>query len=551
MPIASALLNVLIYSGPGTCDFSVKQTLKTLKKFLNHSYDVKLISSEILKNEMIPWDENCALFVVPGGRDLPYVRDFNGKSMQRMKSQIEEGKMSYLGICAGAYFATDRIEFSKGSSDGYEIIQERPMKLIKCTAIGPIGKFFYSDDPLASETEIKGSLQAIDVKVGSEDLKFAYNGGCYFESADPENVLADYSSNGKPAIIKGKNVCLSGVHLEYDAVDCLKENGGVFLELLKYENQRKILLKRILKDLGLIVNESKDDSILEEVRIYTRITGLIGAINANVIVENDPALPEYKNIPNLLYSVVTTSTQTILQSAPNFLDSLPNYSVYVADHQVNGKGRSDNFWISSPACLQFTVKVEHLFGKANQLPLIQFLMALSVAECINSQRNSSIEAKIKWPNDVYLYGGTSCIGKVSGILVNCVQSHNRKAFQVLIGVGINLLSDPSLPNITHLNDHLSVKFGKEEFLLELLERFKYYHDELMNFDRFPFENYHSNWLHTGQMIQSKDFPDKYLKIKGIDEFGYLIAEEMGTRQIFKFEPDGNSFDMMKNLIQRK
>ena len=63
----SALLNVLIYSGSGTCEFSVKQTLKTLKKVLNNSYDVKLISSEVLKNELIPWDENCALFVVPGG----------------------------------------------------------------------------------------------------------------------------------------------------------------------------------------------------------------------------------------------------------------------------------------------------------------------------------------------------------------------------------------------------------------------------------------------------------------------------------------------------
>lgn len=554
----AALLNVLIYSGAGTCDFSVKQTLKTLKKCLNHSYDVKLVSSDILRNEMIPWDENCALFVVPGGRDLHYQRDFDGKVVERLKKQVEGGRMSYLGICAGAYFASDRIEFAKGHL--YEIIQDRPLKLIKCVAIGPIGKFFYSDDPKASESEIKESLQAVNVKVDSDSaaFKMAYNGGCYFESVGSAAILATYSSNGHPAIITRGNVCLSGVHLEYDAMDCLRENGSgsVFSELLKYEMQRASLVERILKDLGLIVNESRENEVgIDKVEIYTNISGLSASSSDTRIVDAPPPPPEYLNIPNLLYSRVTTSTQTILQSAPNLLDILPNFSLYVADHQINGKGRSDNFWISSPSCLQFTLKVEQLFGKASQLPLIQFLMALSVTEAINSSQpaGSKIVARIKWPNDVYLYGsgGPECIGKVSGILVNCIQSHYKKVFHVLVGVGINLLSDPSLPNIVHLNDHLSVKLEKGPFLMDLLERFKLYHERLVNLDEFPFENYHSSWLHTGQVIRSRDFPGKLLKIKGIDQFGYLIAEEVGTRQVFKFEPDGNSFDMMGNLIHRK
>ena len=545
---AISLLNVLIYSGPGTCEFSVKQTLKSLKRLLNNSYDVKLVSSDVLKNERIPWDENCALFVVPGGRDLLYVRDFDSKIIQRIRNQVICGKMNYLGICAGAYFATDRIQFAK-SINNYEIIQDRPLKLIDCVAIGPIGKFVYSDDQKASESEINESLRAVNIKVDYEEFKIAYNGGCYFDSVQSAEIIAKYSSNDKPAIITSKNVCLSGIHLEYDAIDCLNENRSVFSELLKYENQRKNLLKRIMKGFGLIVNES-DNIVLEKVYIHSNINDIDG-ISGIPDVLVDTQLNCYNSIPNVLHSQVTTSTQTILQSSPKLLDRLPNFFVYVADHQINGKGRSDNFWISSPACLQFTLKVEHALRKGNQLPLIQFLMALSVTECINSQENNSNDiARIKWPNDVYLCKGSNgCIGKVSGILVNCIQS--RHVFQVLIGVGVNLLSDPSLPNLTHLNDYLSVKIEKEPFLKELLERFKYYHDKLMNYDEFPFDNYHSNWLHNDQMIQSKDFPGKSLKIKGIDEFGYLIAFDSESNDVYKFEPDGNSFDMMKNLIQRK
>lgn len=537
-------LNVLIYAGPGTCEFSVNQTLRTLRRFLKSSYDVKLVGSEVLKNDRIPWEESCALFVMPGGRDLSYLREFDGSNFyKRLKRNVK-----YLGICAGAYFAAERIEFEIGR-EGYEVKGDRPLKLIETCAKGALidtGKqFYYSDDPARSE-----SIQAIKIDTFDEkELKVAYNGGCYFPQVRPDLIYARYTSD-KPMILLNDDFCLSGVHFEYDPIDCLNQDKSVFSELLKYENERKALIRNILKRLGLQVAVSDEDEKLEVIKIFTNQTFSIPSLSDSsiqIIYDNNYSINSNHFI---MYSQICTSTQTILLNEPSLLDSLPSYSVYVADHQICGKGRSNNFWISSPACLQFTLKLDHPMAASHRLPLLQFLMALAVCENVNSFRfkNEKIKARIKWPNDVYFYEGADrVIGKISGILVNCSQAHHKRVNHVLIGVGVNLLSDPSLPNLTHVNNYLSTPCDKEEFLNELLERFKVKYEELMTDDRFPFSDYFANWLHSGQLIENGT-----LRIKGIDEFGYLLAEEVNNSGVLhKFEPDGNSFDMMRNLIKRK
>ena len=105
-------------------------------------------------------------------------------------------------------------------------------------------------------------------------------------------------------------------------------------------------------------------------------------------------------------------------------------------------------------------------------------------------------------------------------------------------------------NLTHLNDYLSVKIEKE-LLKELLERFKYYHDKLLNYDEFLFDKYHANWLHNGQIDPVENFPGKILKIKGIDEFGYLIAVDSESTMSTSLNRMVNSFDMMKILFKCK
>lgn len=491
---------------------------------------------------------------MPGGRDLSYLAEFRGSNFfDRLR-----GGVKYLGICAGAYFAADRIEFEIGRA-GYEVQGDRPLKFIDTCAKGALetGKlFYYSDGP----NDPKGnnqSIQAITIKTKQLDsLKVAYNGGCYFPQAQEGLIYACHENIEPLILLKDDEFCLSGVHFEYDPIDCLLKDKEVFSELLKYERERKGMVKDILRRLGLKVAEGEEqEDLIENIKIYTNDINYANyKCNDKSIEFVTGGLPSKKF--NLLYSQICTSTQTILLNEPELLDLLPNYSAYVADHQISGKGRSNNFWISSPACLQFTLKVEHHMNLSNRLPLMQFLMALTLCETINTSvtfKNANLRANIKWPNDIYLCenNSTKMIGKLSGILVNCLQSHKKRVNHVLIGVGVNLLSDLSLPNITHLNDYLMVPVGKEEFLNELLERFKYSYEEFLASDQFPFEDFYANWLHTNQIIESESEACDKMRIIGINEFGYLVAKDIRTGKVNEYEPDGNSFDMMRNLIKRK
>lgn len=535
-----APLNVLIYSGHGTCEFSVSQTFKTLKRFLKSSYDLKLTGLDTLRNERIPWDETCALFVMPGGRDSKYLESFkNTRIVVRISKGVRSGKMKYLGLCAGAYFAADRIEFEMGR-DGYEIVGDRPLKLIDTPAIGTLKttKLFTYENK---------DIEAVDIKTDSKYFKAAYTGGCYFPDAKSDLIFARYA-NSRPAILLSPDFCLSGVHFEYNAEDCSN------VELRPFEKERIELVRTILTKLGLQVSDTEIEQDDDEViYISNDKADLSRFVNNKSVKIISKSLDSIK-LPEkffLLHSRICSSTQTILTNEPALLDRLPNFSVYVADHQVKGKGRVNNCWISSEACLQFTLKIEWPLAKGNRLPLLQFLIAVTLVETINSFKfvDCGVMSKIKWPNDVYLVKEGGLVGKISGILVNCIQSCN--VYNVLIGVGVNLLSDQLLPSIVHLNDHLTSSISKEEFLVKLLERFHYRYTDFISSDSFPFDDYHRNWLHSNQQVQLESVQSRKVSIKSIDEFGYLVGKDCATGEVFKIEPDGNSFDMMHNLIKRK
>lgn len=570
-----ALLNVLIYCGAGICQFSMNQTFKTLRRFLKNSYDVKMVDLNTLSNANIPWEADCALFVMPGGRDCPYMKDFTEQAViPRIKTAISSGKMKYLGICAGAYFASDRIEFELGRA-GYEVCQDRPLKLIDGVAKGPLpGKsFYYSDDPMGE----KSQMHAITIEGESTGLlKVAYNGGCYFPETR-ENVLSQYNEPDmhNPAIIlQDESFCLSGVHFEYDPMDCLSESqctAEVFSELLAFNDQRVNLVMTILRRLGLAVHDSfTSDESLSSIQIQVKNANVLNSVllNNKSVQFHEPTSAFYETFSEkcpdvlLLHAHIVTSTQTVLIEEPRLLDALPDFSLFLADHQVSGRGRGKNYWISSPACLQFTLKVEHPSNASHRLPCLQFIMSIALAECINRSTSlrPGLSARIKWPNDIYLSSASDgIIGKIAGIIVNCSNSVERSVNHVLIGVGVNLFSDPNLPNITHLSDYLvdSSSIIKEDFLSELVLRFRHLYSQFLLTDQFPFTDYYALWLHSNQSIQiaenvnsSENVPVETCRIRGIDEFGYLVGvNEHGLK--VKFEPDGNSFDMMKNLLKRK
>jgi biotin--protein ligase len=115
---------VLVYSGPGVSPLSLSYTLLTLPLLLTPHYTVQPVTSEVLAKQ--PWEPACALLVIPGGRDLPYVEELTTKTRvtKRIKEYVAEGGR-YLGICAGAYFGAEEVRFDVGG--GLEVAGQRDL----------------------------------------------------------------------------------------------------------------------------------------------------------------------------------------------------------------------------------------------------------------------------------------------------------------------------------------------------------------------------------------------------------------------------------------
>ena len=132
------------------------------------------------------------------------------------------------------------------------------------------------------------------------------------------------------------------------------------------------------------------------------------------------------------------------------LDNLDNLSVIAAREQYAGKGQRGNRWTAG-AGENLTFSVMLRFGGENTHKLFasdQFIIseiaALSIIEFLGSE---DIEARIKWPNDIYVGDR-----KICGILVeNTVRS--REVSHSIIGIGLNVnqkVFPAEIPNPTSM-----------------------------------------------------------------------------------------------------
>ncbi|OXB34659.1 biotin-[acetyl-CoA-carboxylase] ligase [Cryptococcus neoformans] len=218
---------VLVYAGPGVSPLSLSHTLLTLRLLLLPHYTVQPAAPDLLAHQ--PWEPSCALLVVPGGRDLPYVDELTDKRpvTTRIKEYVQQGGR-FLGICAGAYFASAEVRFDVGG--GMEVAGKRDLAFFPGPSRGPVFQGFQ----YASES---GS-RAVVLNLESSKLEtlnhIYYNGGGHFifssppppnvqilarfqeTSSDPSEqqlVAAVFTQNGKGCTI------LSSVHPEYPLSD--------------------------------------------------------------------------------------------------------------------------------------------------------------------------------------------------------------------------------------------------------------------------------------------------------------------------------------------
>uniref|UniRef100_UPI004047260F bifunctional biotin--[acetyl-CoA-carboxylase] ligase/biotin operon repressor BirA n=1 Tax=Rheinheimera sp. TaxID=1869214 RepID=UPI004047260F len=144
--------------------------------------------------------------------------------------------------------------------------------------------------------------------------------------------------------------------------------------------------------------------------------------------------------PDILVQHITDSTNSqLMQKVRDGLVTQPGYTL-VAEAQTAGRGRRGRNWYSPfAASLYFSMywRLEQGIQAAMGLSLV---VAIAIARLLKQQYK--LEAKVKWPNDVYVDNKKLC-----GILVELAgQAHAN--CDVIIGIGLNIrLPQQALNNI--------------------------------------------------------------------------------------------------------
>ncbi|KAM6907708.1 biotin--protein ligase isoform 2-T2 [Xenentodon cancila] len=253
----------------------------------------------------------------------------------------------------------------------------------------------------------------------------------------------------------------------------------------------------------------------------------------------------------LLHAEVATSTMDLLEGMTQHLPEEVGL-IAVVTRQSQGRGRGRNAWLSPPGCAMFTVSVQvELSSRLGQrIPFLQHLAALAIVEAVRTLPGyQDIDLRVKWPNDVYY----SNLMKLGGVLVTSTMIGST--FHLLIGCGFNVTNSNPTASINDLiQNHNRLKKVSLQPLScpQLIARTISCLEKLIS--SFQQEGpdavlrlYYHRWLHSGTQVRlwSDDGPEA--QVLGLDDNGFLrvLTKDRGEVSV---EPDGNSFDMMKNLV---
>jgi len=168
----------------------------------------------------------------------------------------------------------------------------------------------------------------------------------------------------------------------------------------------------------------------------------------------------------------TASTMDIATQLAN--SAAHEGTVVFAEQQTKGRGRLGREWISPKGKGIYVSVILRPKILPQEAPKITLMAAVSVANAI--RKITSLEAMIKWPNDIIIggkpaRGGSAYGGKVAGILTEMSAEVDRTKF-IIIGIGINVNEKKGdLPDFaTSLMEHARHEIPRIEFAKELLRQ---------------------------------------------------------------------------------
>jgi len=153
------------------------------------------------------------------------------------------------------------------------------------------------------------------------------------------------------------------------------------------------------------------------------------------------------------------------------MDSVDVFTVFAARFQTNGRGQKGNAWESAVGeNLTFSILVKPILLNVEDQFLISQVATLGI---VNYLRCIGIDAKIKWPNDIYINDK-----KICGILIEHYLGGDKLSASI-IGIGLNLnqkLFASDAPNPTSV----FLEMGRKLVLEREMERLSSSIEELYN-----------------------------------------------------------------------
>jgi BirA family biotin operon repressor/biotin-[acetyl-CoA-carboxylase] ligase len=153
---------------------------------------------------------------------------------------------------------------------------------------------------------------------------------------------------------------------------------------------------------------------------------------------------------------------------------MPEGSVILADFQSEGKGQGMNTWYSGKG-LNILMSILLYPGiRANRFFFLTEMISLALVDAL---KENGIQAKIKWPNDIYV--GDQ---KISGILIeNILLSDVIETSVVGIGLNVNEIDfPPEIPNPVSVKQITGKSLDLSSLINKLLEKVRLRYKSLLD-----------------------------------------------------------------------
>jgi len=206
-------------------------------------------------------------------------------------------------------------------------------------------------------------------------------------------------------------------------------------------------------------------------------------------------------------------------------------TVIITDNQTSGRGQQGNHWESDKG-KNITCS---LILKPNALPLsdqfvLNIIVSLGVADLVSDVL--SMDAKVKWPNDVYCNNE-----KISGILINStIKGHMLENSVVGIGLNVNQqhFSNTKATSLSLLSGNTTYNLPQilESLILCIEKRYFQWKNDIDGLRNDYLKN-----MYWRDQVRTYKENGKYFTgiIKDVTNSGKLMVEDEVQTRLFDFK----------------